>query len=352
MRRQFLEPISAESVENVVGRLGALQGQSDIGYELSINTRRASSRPDDIQTALRDGRLVRTFAFRGAVHLMTPETAAIYLALRASSRMWELPSWQDFYKLKPSDWPAFRAAVREALADGPLTRAELGAAITKHARYAHLGFVFTGDNWSLLKPLAWQGDMAFAPDSRGRVSFQRLDSNPLWKGLLSEEAAGVAAVEAYFSAYGPATAEHLQYWLGSGLGAGRKVLHRSIELLGDRLAKVNVDGDSCFVLREHLDDLLATPEADEVRLLPAVDQWVMGPGTADPNVTPTAHRGAVTRGSNVVISSGVVSGTWTLKNDVASVDWFVEAGRIPLDDLVMEVDRLGTILGRTLQFHV
>jgi len=350
MRRQFLQPIGGESVERVVGRLGAVQGQSEFGYELSINTRRATSRPGDVAESLLDGRLIRTFAFRGAVHLMTAETAAMYLALRASSRMWELASWQDFYQLKPSDWPAFRAAVRDALADGPLTRAELGAAVTRHSRYRHLGFVFTGDNWTLLKPLTWQGDMAFGPPHHGRATFQRLDS-PHWKGLLDEEAAGVAAVEAYFSAYGPATAKHLQYWLGTGLGAGRKGLHRSIELLGDRLAEVNVDGDACLVLREHLDDLLGTTEVDVVRLLPGVDQWVMGPGTADPNVTPSAERAAVTRGSNVVISSGVVSGTWTLKKDVASVDWFAGAGQIPLDELVMEIDRLGRILGREITFH-
>src|SRR6187549_1675511 len=113
MSRQFLDPMGAGSVEDVVGRLGAVQGQSDFGYELSINTRRAASSPTDVAAAIGDGRLIRTFAFRGAVHLMTPKTAAMYLALRASSRMWELPSWQTFYRLRPADWPDFRAAVRD-----------------------------------------------------------------------------------------------------------------------------------------------------------------------------------------------------------------------------------------------
>ena len=212
-----------------------------------------------------------------------------------------------------------------------------------------MGFVFTEDNWTLLKPLAWQGEWPSAP-AGGRATFQRLDSNPHWKGLVDEDTAGLAAVEAYFSAYGPATAKHLQYWLGNGLGAARKALNRWIEQLGDRLAEVEIETESCFVLREHLDELLTTEERSAVRLLPAVDQWVMGPGTADAHVTPAARRGVVTRGSNVVISSGVVAGTWKLNDNIVSVDWFAEAGALPRDAVAAEIDRLGKILDKPLTF--
>ena len=58
----------------------------------------------------------------------------IYLALRSAGRQWELPSWVEYYRLGPADWPDFRAAVREALSDGPLTVAELGEAWRGTAR--------------------------------------------------------------------------------------------------------------------------------------------------------------------------------------------------------------------------
>ena len=57
---------------------------------------------------------------------MTPEDGGAYLALRAAGRMWELPSWQSYYGLAPSDWPRLREVVRQALADGPLTLEGLG----------------------------------------------------------------------------------------------------------------------------------------------------------------------------------------------------------------------------------
>src|SRR3954454_19247245 len=96
-------------------------------------------------------RIIKTFAFRGATHLLTPEQGGAYLALRAASRMWELPSWQSYYGLAPGDWPGLREVVREALAGGPVTRDELGAAVTARRGYRHLGFAFADGAGTLLK---------------------------------------------------------------------------------------------------------------------------------------------------------------------------------------------------------
>ena len=352
MRRQMLEPVGTGSVEDVVRRLGAIPAQSDVAAELAVRTRRTRSRPGDVARALADGRIIKTFAFRGATHLMTPEDGGGFLALRAASQMWELPSWQSFYGLTPSDWPSFRGAVRDALADGPLTRAELGAAITAHHEFRHLGFAFADSAWTLLKPLAWQGDMSFGPPRDGRATFQRLDGNPRWAGIPVLDEAGTWAVEAYFRAYGPATADHLHYWLGAGLGAGRKRIEGWISDLGDRLAAVDIDGESVYVLREDLRDLAATPPSAAVRLLPGFDQWVRGPGTADVHVMPAHRRSLFSRQANIVITGGVVSGTWTMTHDRVTVAWFAEGGPVPRDPLAAEVARLATIVGRAVELSV
>jgi hypothetical protein len=86
-----------------------------------------------------------------------------------------------------------------------------------------------------------------------------------------------------------------------------------------------------------------------VRLLPAYDQWVLGPGTADPHVVPPARRKLVSRGANLVIAGGVVSGTWRLAEDEVVTAWFAEAGRAPKTALAGEVQRLATILHRPLR---
>jgi hypothetical protein len=283
---------------------------------------------------------------------MTPEEGGVYLALRAASRMWELPSWQSFYGLTPSDWPHFREAVRGALADGPLTRDELGAAITHRPRFRHLAFAFEKHSGTLLKPLAWQGDLSFGPAHDGHATFQRLDQNPRWTGLPDLDEAGERAVEAYFRAYGPATHEHVQHWLGDGLGAGRKRIQAWIASLGNRLAPVGVDGEPAFILRDHLEELARTHPNAVVRLLPGYDQWVLGPGTADAHVVAPRRRTLLSRQANFVIMGGVVRATWSLTDDGVAIGWFAEGGSPPREALAEEVARLARILDRPLQMSV
>jgi hypothetical protein len=352
LRQQLLDPVGAESVEGVVRRLGAVPAQPDAAAELAVRTRRVRSRAGEVPRVVAEGRIIKTYAFGGATHLLTPEDGGAYLALRAASRMWELPSWQSFYGLTPSDWPLLRETVREALADGPMTRDELGAAVTARPQFRHLGPAFTSQSDTFLKPLTWQGDMSFGPPREGRATFQRLDRNPRWAGVPDLEEAGMRAVEAYFRAYGPATPDHVQYWLGGRLGAGRKRIQSWIAAFGDRLVAVDIDGDSAYVLREDLEALAATPASTAVRLLPGYDQWVLGPGTADAHVVSPARRQLVSRQANIVLVGGVVSGTWSLSDDQVIAAWFTEAGPPAHEALAEEVARLATILDRPLQSRI
>ena len=351
LRRQFLDPIGSASVMEVVDRLCALSATPEESAELAVRLRRAASRPGEVATALAEGRIIKTFAFRGAVHLMTPKQASATLALRGASRMWELPSWQDYYRVAPEDWAELRAVVRGALADRPLTRVELSAAVTANRRFRHLSFAFADDAGTFLKPLCWQGVMSFGPPRDGRGTFQALDGTPGWKGLLELDDAGPRAVEAYLRAYGPATAANVHHWLADGLGAGRRVASW-LGALGDRVATLEIDDDVAHVMRDDFDELNATSPSDAVRLLPAVDQWVMGPGSADGHILPPARRSVVSRHAALVVSGGVVAGTWALKGDEVALGWFSEAGTVPRERLEREAARLGGILGRELRLEL
>jgi hypothetical protein len=350
--RHFLEPIGAASVARVVHRLCAVPATPEESAELAIRLRRQRSRRGEVARALADGLIIRTFAFRGAVHLMTPEAGRAILALRGASRMWELQSWQDYYGVAPADWEGLRDVVRAALADGPLTRAELGAAVTAHRPFHHLGFAFADDAGTFLKPLCWQGVMSFGPPRDGRLTFQALDGTARWKGLLELDEAGPLAVESYLRAYGPATAANVHHWLTDGLGAGRRRVASWLSGLGDRVAEVEVDGDRAHLLRDDLDELSATAPTDAVRFLPAFDQWIMGPGSADRHLVPPARRGMVSRQAALVVAGGVVSGTWTMKGDEVGVEWFGEAGTPPRARVAEEVARLAEIVGRDLRLAV
>jgi hypothetical protein len=351
MRRHLLEPVGSESVEGVVRRLGAVLAMDESLAELAVRVRRARSRRGEVAQALADGRIIKAYAFRGSMHYLSPEDGGAYLALRSAGRQWELPSWQEYYRLTPTDWPDFREAVREALSDGPLTIAELGAAVTRRPRFRHLRPVFDDGAGTLIKPLTWQGDMSFGPPRDGKHTFQRLDLNSRWAGIPDLDDAGRHAVEVYFRTYGPATPDLLQYWLGDGLSAGRKRVQTWFSDLGKRLAEVDVEGETRYVLREDLDELMATRPTKVVRLLPGHDQWVMGPGTKDVHVTPSSRRDLVTRKANPVIAGGVVSGTWARNGDEVVLTW-LDDGPTPRKALEEEVVRFGTIQGRALQLRL
>lgn len=350
LRRHHLDPVGSATAPEVVGTLGAVASQLDpAAAELGIRTRQRTSRPGDLGRALDDGRLIRTFAFRGAVHLMTPDQAAIHLAIRASSRMWERPAWRSFYELEPADWPALRAAVREALADGPLTREELATAVAGTPRFRHLTAAFTHPSATFLKPFAWQGDLSLGPARDGRMTLQALAHTPRWPGLPELDDAGERAVEAYLRAYAPVSVDNLRYWLGEGLGARRGMIAAWVARLGDRLSTVEVAGEPRMVLREDEEGLAAAQQTGAVRLLPRYDQWVLGPGTADAHLVPPAVRSEVSRGAHVVVAGGVVVGTWKLVGDAVETSWSAGAARPGKDALEEEVRRLGGILGQDLR---
>lgn len=351
MQRQLLDPVGSGSVAGVVRRLGAVLSMDESLAELAVRTRSAASGPGDLAVALAEGRVIKAFAFRGSMHYLSPEEGGIYLALRCAGRQWELPSWVEHYRLTPSDWPDFRATVRAALGDGPLTLAELGREVTRHRAYRHLKPVFDEGAGTLLKPLTWQGDMTIGPPRHGVPTFRTVEDNPRWRGIPELDDAGPRAITAYLRTYGPATPEHLHYWLGNGLSAGRRRIDAWFAALGDRLVAVDVEGTAAYVVDEDVDALEASAPSEAVRFLPGHDQWVIGPGTKDEAVTPPSRRELMTRKANPVIFGGVVCGTWVHTGDDLAVTW-LEGRRRPDAEIDRERGRLAHLLDRDLRLSV
>ncbi len=117
-----------------------------------------------------------------------------------------------------------------------------------------------------------------------------------------------------------------------------------------------MDGDRAWILAEHADEMAETKPTAAVRLLPGFDQFVLGPGTKDAHVTPTARRGDVSRTagwiSPVVVSGGVVCGTWELDGADLRIAWFKEAGRVPRAAIKAEVARMSELIGHDLTANV
>lgn len=348
MRRQLLDPVVSAPPEEVVRRLAGVQSQVASSAELAIRLRQHRSKPGEVTDALADGRLVKTWAMRGSLHLLTPGEAGDVLAMLATKPRWELPSWQRYFEMTPSRWELYRRVVREALADGPLNRQQVAAAVSRRRELRHLAPHF-GSSWgALFLPLAFQGDISVGPVVDGRPTVQLLSTNPRWPGRLPDADEGAPRVlRAYFRVYGPATVANVSRWL---IQVERRRLTGWLADLGDDLVEIELDGEPASVLREDLDELAATRPSSAVRLLPGFDQYVLGPGTEDRHVIPPGRRPLVSRQagwiSPIVVKGGVVAGTWKVARDQITIDWFSEAGAPPKAKLAAEVRRLGGIMGR------
>ena len=159
-------------------------------------------------------------------------------------------------------------------------------------------------------------------------------------------------VAAYVGTHGPTTPERVHDWFGKGLGAKRRDVTRWLAEVDDRLETVTIGGDVLLLLREDVDDLRTAPPSTAVRLLPGRDPWVMAPGTSDTRIVPPARREAVSRSANVVVSRGVVAGTWTVRGERLDVSWFTESGRVPRTALDQEAASLARLLDRPLEVAV
>jgi hypothetical protein len=87
-------------------------------------------------------------------------------------------------------------------------------------------------------------------------------------------------------------------------------------------------GEQRYARVADLEELAADPgpALDEVHLLPAFDQWVLGPGTGATAVLAPEHRPAVSRTAGwiapVVVHGGRVVGTWDPDDPDADPTWF------------------------------
>jgi hypothetical protein len=144
-------------------------------------------------------------------------------------------------------------------------------------------------------------------------------------------------------------------WLTRGSSA-RGSLRAWFAAAGDLLAPVDIEGVQALARIEDVDEMARTRPSDTVRLLPAFDQYVLGPGTGDSHVIAPARRAKVSRAAGwiapVVVAGGRVVGTWEARDSALEVALFSEAVRLPAAPLEAEAARIGSLMGKALTLSV
>ena len=102
MRRHELDPTGRLPVTEVVRRLCGVQAQVASSAELAVRVRSEAVKAGDVGRALAKGDVIKTWAMRGTLHLLTPEDAGAFLSLLAAGRTWERPVWQRYFGMDPA----------------------------------------------------------------------------------------------------------------------------------------------------------------------------------------------------------------------------------------------------------
>jgi len=351
MRRHLLDPLGEVDDVDVVRQLCGVQAQVPAAAALAVRVRQQSSPPGGVDRALEERRLMRTWAMRGTLHLLAPSEAGAYLSLVGAARSWEKGSWQKAFGVAPDEMVALVEAVGQVLEGRALSRDELVVAVGELLGRSDLEAELRSGWGAVLKPVAWQGALCHATSDGNRVSFARPDQwLPDWAGVPDPVEAAKVVIPAYLRAYGPATPERFDAWLTRG--TSKKAVVRSwFAGLEDRLATVEIDGDPAFLLAEDVDSLDRTSPTRTVRLLPAFDQYVLGPGTKAEEIIPPSRRAEVSRTagwiSPVVVAGGGVVGTWEIDDRKPQVRLFEEADPIRGPALDAEIARIEELLNPT-----
>lgn len=312
VRRQLLQPDSAASdpVE-VATTLVGVQAQVVSAATLAIALRSKPTRIDATAAALRDRRLVRSWAMRGTLHLFAADDVPTIAAALGGKDNWRRPAWLRWFGVTEPEMDTLIDTIADVLDDGrPRTRAELADVVGVRLG-AKAGALLLGSWGSTLKVASDRHYLCQSAEDDAGVRFVRasrwIDS---WRDEDPQAALSVL-VERYLAAYGPATLREILRWWGvSRVNAMKPV----IAGLGERVTEVDVDGVRAYVRSEDVDGIAAMqPTTGDVQLVGPFDPFIVGAGLRE-QLIPAAHLKRVSRTagwiSPVVLLDGIAAGVW------------------------------------------
>lgn len=347
-RQRLDERVPKRRLLDVVREVCGLHAQVQSSAELQAWARVDGVTADDVREALWERRtLVRTWAMRGTLHVLSADDLPLYVAaLRTHDRWWK-GAWLRMIGHSADELRSILDAIHRSLGARPVTRERLtekvAALVGSRAR------VRMGSGWGeMLKPAAFAGSLVSGPPRGQNVTFVRPDRWLKAWVVPEPQEAWREIVRRYLRTYGPATREEFARWWGMQPATAGRILKAS----ADEVEEVEIEGWAGWTL---IGDVAAMRKARlrlPVRLLPAFDVYVAGTrpkaSLVDQRFEARVFRqaGWITP---VVLIDGMVAGVWGHERRGAEIEVAVEPfGTLSAArrrEVAEEADRLGIFLG-------
>ncbi len=327
------------SAAEAVSRLGAVQAQDYLGALWAIGLRVRDAAETEIERALAEKVLVRSWPMRGTLHIVTAADVRWMLAL-LTPRV--LAARAARWRQLELDEDTFGRA-RDLFA----TTLEGGRRLSRPAMYQVLedGGISTAGQRGIhiLSRLAQEGLLCFAARAGKQHSFALLDEwVPPARRLERDEALAELA-RRYFTGHGPATLRDFMWWSGVTAADARA----GFEMARSQLVREVVGTETYWFSND-------VPAPARWRpctvLLPAFDEYLVGYRDRSAALDPSHARKVHDLLSPTVVEDGRVVGTWTRtleKRGVSlAVSFFSRSHRPDARALQQAASRYGSFVGR------
>lgn len=281
--------------------LGALQAQDYMSGVWSIGVRSGLTLAE-VEQAVADRQIVRTWPMRGTIHWVPAEDARWMCELLARRVIDGMGPRYAQLEITADEIERAGMVFEEHLQE-PMSRPDVLALLADHGidpsgqRTYHL----VGHH--CMTGMLCQGQLA------GRQpTFVLIDSWIPHSRNVSREEGMRTVIDRYVRSHGPVTERDVAGWVAGTLGFAREAL----ELLCDAIVREQVDGRTWLT---HVDATPGAARRGAVHLLPQWDEFLLGYKSRDVTL-PDEHVARVVPGRNMVfqptiVVDGEVAGTWT-----------------------------------------
>ena len=290
------------SPARVAERVCGLQAQDLGAARLGFRARSQGLTAQAVDRARNEGAIVRTWAMRGTLHLLSAEDVSLLHAVVIPP---VLPAAErSLARLGVADVApkAMRVIERALERDGPLTRAELADRLRRHGIDAGGQIAF-----HLVRRASLDGVACMGPDRGSDTTFALMRDWIPTASPVDPDDALREVVRRYLIGYGPAEPADFAAWAGLRLSTSRRAFGT---LRGD-LVESRVGDGALWSLRRRRRGVELDPAV--IRLLPMYDAYLLGYRNRDVAV-PRAHAARVHPGGGIirptVVRAGTVVGTW------------------------------------------
>ena len=303
LRAQSIAPPDSATPEEVVTRLGAVQAQDQSGALWSIALRTPAATRGDVERAITERTIVRTWPMRGTLHFVPAADARWMLELLAPRIVKGAAGRHRQLGLDDAAFARGRAIVERALArHGVMTRAALYAELETH------GVSTAGQRGiHVVQRLCMERMLVFGPHGERQPTFALFDDWIRESVALDRDDALRTIAARYFTGHGPATLRDFVWWTGLTV----KDAKLALELARPSLERL-VLGDHEYHLAA--DRPASAAPASRARLLPGFDELMLGYRDRSPSLAPR-HANRICPGANgmflaTLVLDGRVVGTW------------------------------------------